>query len=287
MRHRSRNATRHRESVAGLLQIVTISLDKDDPAQLIFETLNARGTPLLAMDLVKNALFDRAATAGLSVTEVHDKHWQPQLGDAAYWSQDQRLGRVVVPRSEAFLFHWLVMQTGRTVSAEGLFDTFRRDILGGPLADDPVHLVKMLNDDAASLRRFDDLPQTEVAGRRFFATIDALDTTTMVPVALLLFRASVEPARRTRALLALESYLVRRLVRGLSTKNYSQLAARLVSVAREDLATADDQIIQELLSSGADTFRWPTDDELVKHLESQSLYGWIGQRRIVFVLGEI
>src|SRR4051812_37892508 len=45
-----------RESVAGLLQLVTISLDKGDPAQLIFETLNARGTPLLAMDLVKNAL---------------------------------------------------------------------------------------------------------------------------------------------------------------------------------------------------------------------------------------
>lgn len=71
-----------RESVAGLLQIVTISLNKEDPAQLIFETLNARGTPLLAMDLVKNALFDRAANAGASVTDVHDKYWQPQLGDA-------------------------------------------------------------------------------------------------------------------------------------------------------------------------------------------------------------
>jgi len=145
----------------------------------------------------------------------------------------------------------------------------------------------MLNDDAAELRRFDDLPSTEVAGRRFFATLDALDTTTMVPVALLLFRSSLEPARRARALRALESYLVRRLVRGLSTKTYSQLAARLVSVAREDLSNADDHIVQELLSSGADTFRWPTDDELVKHLESQSLYGWIGRRRLVFVLGEL
>jgi hypothetical protein len=236
---------------------------------------------------VKNALFDRAARAGVAVSEVHDKHWQPQLGDAAYWSQEQRLGRIVVPRSEAFLFHWLVMRTGRVVSAEGLFETFRRDILSGPLAEEPVSLVKMLNDDAAELRRFDDLPSTEVAGRRFFATLDALDTTTLVPVALLLFRSSLEPARRARALTALESYLVRRLVRGLSTKNYSQLAARLVSVAREDLSNADDHIVQELLSSGADTYRWPTDDELVKHLESQSLYGWIGRRRLVFVLGEL
>jgi hypothetical protein len=276
-----------RESVAGLLQIVTISLDRDDPAQLIFETLNARGTPLLAMDLVKNALFDLAATAGASVAEVHDRHWQPQLGDAGYWSQDQRLGRVVVPRSEAFLFHWLVMQTGRIVAAEDLFVTFRRDILRGPLADDSVALVKTLNDDAQILRGFDALPPTEVAGRRFFATLDALDTTTMVPVALLLFRSSIDPRRRERALRAMESYLVRRLIRGLSTKNYSQLAARLVSVAREDLATADERIIEELLSSGSDTFRWPTDDELTTHLESQALYGWIGQKRIAFVLAEI
>jgi len=276
-----------RASVAGLLQIVTISLDKDDPAQLIFETLNARGTPLLAMDLVKNALFDRTAGVGISVGEIHDKHWQPQLGDARYWSQEQRLGRVLVPRSEAFLFHWLVMQTGRVVTTEGLFDTFRRDILGGPLADDPVALVKTLNDDAGVLRRFDDLAPAEVAGRRFFATLDALDTTTMVPVALLLFRAAIEPVRRARALMAIESYLVRRLLRGLSTKNYSQLAARLVFVARDNLPAADDRIIQELLSSGADTSRWPTDEELNEHLASQGLYNWIGQRRIAFVLGQL
>jgi hypothetical protein len=37
-----------REAVTGLLQVVTITLDKGDPAQVIFETLNARGTPLLA-----------------------------------------------------------------------------------------------------------------------------------------------------------------------------------------------------------------------------------------------
>lgn len=276
-----------RESVAGLLQIVTISLDKDDPAQLIFETLNARGTPLLAMDLVKNALFDRASAAGVSVADVHDTHWRPQLGDAAYWSQEQRLGRVLVPRSEAFLFHWLVMQTGRVVATEDLFETFRREILGSSLADDPVALVEMLNRDAGVLRAFDDLPPSEVAGRRVLATFDALDTTTMVPVALLLFRATMEPERRATALKALESYLIRRLLRGLSTKNYSQLAARLVSVARADGAHPDEQIIEELLSSGSDTYRWPTDDEVTSHLESQSLYGWIGQKRIAFVLRAI
>jgi hypothetical protein len=283
----SRRFSALRESVAGLLQIVTISLDKTDPAQVIFETLNARGTPLLAMELLKNALFDRAAGEGASIAEIDERYWQPQLGDASYWSVDQRLGRVVVPRSEAFLYHWLVMQTGRIVAADNLFDTFRRHILSGPLADDAPALIRQLNDHAGVLRTFDALPADDRAGRRLFAGLEVLDTTTMVPVALLLYTSGLAPERRARALSAIESYLVRRLLRGLSTKNYSQLAARLIAVARKAPATADEAIVHELLSSGADTFRWPTDEELATHLETQSLYGWLGQKRIAFVLGHL
>lgn len=110
-----------REAVTGLLQLVTISLDKDDPAQVIFETLNARGTPLLAMDLVKNALFDAADKQGAAVDRVHDEFWKDQLGDYDYWGADQRLGRVMVPRSEGFLMHWLAMQLGDVIPADQLF----------------------------------------------------------------------------------------------------------------------------------------------------------------------
>lgn len=39
------------------LEVVLIDLGKDDNAQVIFETLNARGTPLRASDLIKNLLF--------------------------------------------------------------------------------------------------------------------------------------------------------------------------------------------------------------------------------------
>jgi len=45
------------ESVA---KVVLIALEPDDNAQIIFETPNARGTPLLPPDLVKNAVFHAA-----------------------------------------------------------------------------------------------------------------------------------------------------------------------------------------------------------------------------------
>jgi hypothetical protein len=40
-----------------LLYVVAINLDETDNAQVIFETLNARGTGLGALDLIKNAVF--------------------------------------------------------------------------------------------------------------------------------------------------------------------------------------------------------------------------------------
>lgn len=47
-----------------LLYVVSINLDESDNAQVIFETLNARGTGLGAIDLVKNATFLQAEREG-------------------------------------------------------------------------------------------------------------------------------------------------------------------------------------------------------------------------------
>ena len=53
------------------VRFATIDLDKDDDAQVIFETLNARGRPLLPSDLVKNYLFLQASRAGLDLDNLY------------------------------------------------------------------------------------------------------------------------------------------------------------------------------------------------------------------------
>jgi uncharacterized protein with ParB-like and HNH nuclease domain len=72
--------------LSGLLQVVSINLEPGDNPQVIFETLNARGTPLLAMDLVKNAVFYRAQRAGADVDHLNSSVWEPELGQE-YWRQ--------------------------------------------------------------------------------------------------------------------------------------------------------------------------------------------------------
>ena len=47
-------------TVTHLLQLVVIDLGINDEPHIIFETLNARGTPLLQSDLIKNMILYKA-----------------------------------------------------------------------------------------------------------------------------------------------------------------------------------------------------------------------------------
>ena len=55
------------QALKNSLQVVAIDLDKGDDAQVIFETLNARGEPLLPADLLRNYIFLHAIEQGLPI----------------------------------------------------------------------------------------------------------------------------------------------------------------------------------------------------------------------------
>src|SRR5262249_9056316 len=83
------------------LKVVVIDLEPGDDAQIIFETLNARGEPLLPADLLRNFIFLRAARLGESQELLYQQYWQ--RFDDAFWRQEVRQGRLYRPRSDLFL----------------------------------------------------------------------------------------------------------------------------------------------------------------------------------------
>ena len=88
-------ATRLEECFQALknsLQVVAIDLDQEDDAQVIFETLNARGAPLLPADLLRNYIFLRAARAGKSQEALYDKYWK--RFDDDFWRVEVKQGRL-------------------------------------------------------------------------------------------------------------------------------------------------------------------------------------------------
>lgn len=268
------------------LQVVSINLQEGDDAQVIFETLNARGTPLLEIDNVKNALFHRAGLQGVDIQDLNDTVWQPELGDL-YWREEVRQGRLVRPRAEMFLNHWLTMIARETIPATKLFQTFRGRVLEESPGTDAASVTRTLCEDAAIMRSFDALDPASIAGR-YFRALDGADTTTVLPLTLLLFRLDgLGPERRDRALLALESYLVRRMLFGGTSRAYNRFFVDMLKPVAANPEVADDTILAALASSSAGSAVWPTDEQLRPHLLSHPLYNWIARARIEYVLWEL
>jgi hypothetical protein len=267
-----------------LLYVVSINLDESDNAQVIFETLNARGTGLGALDLVKNATFLQAERDQAPAQMLHDEYWEPTFEKDDYWLEEVRQGRERRARADWFLMHWLAMELGQVVRSDKLFDTFRKDILRGPSALPMVQLIPQLCDDARLMRSFDDFEPGTPEGL-FFSRLEAMDTTTMLPIVLLLFRSDeLGHRRRRRALAALESWLVRRAILRLTAKNYNRTLTSLLTAIKADIARADEAVVRELRSSQATTAVWPPDDEIRWRLEEGDLYGYVGQARVRMLL---
>ncbi len=108
------------EALLLYLKLVVIQLGEDDDAQVIFETLNSKAEPLLAMDLVRNNIFHRAEAQGESVQDLFDEKWSV-FEDEAFWKADAPRPKPRRPRIDHFLSHALTAQTGRETSLREVY----------------------------------------------------------------------------------------------------------------------------------------------------------------------
>ena len=253
------------------LQLVVIELEDGDDPQVIFETLNARGQPLLPSDLIRNYLFMRAdRDASLDVDELYDRYWRPfddrrvalaVNGENRFWHIEERQGRLTRPRIDLFLFHYLVMKTEADFTIGNLFREFRE------WRDDRADSIETL---LADLQRYSTVfsaliePSGDDRAAMLARRLKALDTSTAYPLLLYLLalptdRLSV--ADRDRLLTDLESWLVRRFVCQLTNKNYNRFFVSLLAKVKR---ASDDEnlaeIVRDELSRANDvTTAWPSD----------------------------
>ncbi|HTR75081.1 MAG TPA: DUF262 domain-containing protein [Solirubrobacterales bacterium] len=275
-----------RVTATDLLKLVAIRLEDSDNAQVIFETLNARGTPLIALDLLKNSVFLRASNESAETDALYNEHWSPEL-DREYWREDRRQGRLFTKNGDLFLMQWLVVELAKPIPATELFKTFQGSVLARSDCPSMEELIPRLCSDATVVRGFDEMA-VGTPERRFFDLLELLDTTTMLPVALLLFRdTDVETSQRNAVLATIEGFLVRRMICGWTTKNYNRLGAELVAALKEasgDLGLAAKKFFAD---QTAPANKWPTDEEVTEVVCTRALYGQRRQERLVMLLWEI
>ena len=270
-------------ALMGLLEMVVIDLGAFDDAHVIFETLNARGTPLLASDLVKNFVLQSIAQRELDADAIYQEHWL--AFDRAWWRDEVRQGRLVRPRIDVFLNYWLIMRNGIEVSSDDVFASFRRrvEVSGHSVEDVVVDLHKV----GASYRQFEDYDPFTPEGT-FFYRWQVMDAGVSTPLLLWLFSRSeaIPPDHLHRGLAAIESFLIRRMLCRMTTKDYNKLFVELISELESvgDPVNADGTIIAYFAKQTADARLWPDDYRLKEALRDLPLYRLLTRRRLRMVL---
>ncbi|MGV9949212.1 DUF262 domain-containing protein [Rhodococcus aetherivorans] len=249
------------------LEVVVIDLGIDDNAQVIFETLNARGTALRASDLIKNALFRTLQDSGRPVDTLYGKYWESL--ELPQWQTEVRLGRLLRPRLDIYVGFFLTVLLHREVQSHQLF-TAARAYFGTDADRAEDFLIEL----ARYARIYDQL-DTGCIGtdteQRLLTRLEIADTQTITPILLWLF-AHTDGADRQRALELLEAYVIRRAICRLTSKNYNRLFLELLRRLSASDRSAGDVIEQFLVSQDSESGLWPNDTDLHEALQDLPLY---------------
>ena len=257
-------------AATSMLQMVVIDLGSQDDPNLIFETLNARGTPLEQSDLIKNFVLSREGGPQGDIWGNLDDGW---------WRAEVRQGRLFRPRLDMLLNYWLAMRTGSEVSPTRVFDVFRNYVDG-----QEVHAVMAeVKQDLVNYRDFESTRGHSPEEKSFYYHVDVMQARVITPVLLLLL--SAEERTRIRAFSALESFLVRRMICRQTTKDYNRLVLEMASRLRESgLDKADAVTAGFLKEQTAYAREWPSDEAVADALGSSPLYRLLTRGRLRLVL---
>ena len=254
-------------AVTAMLQMVVIDLGPREDPHVIFETLNARGTPLLESDLIKNFVSSKSD---------QDDIWGDL--DDNWWRQEIRQGRLFRPRIDALLDYWLETQISDDVAAGNIFNVFRKESADRPIED----VMSEVKTDLSSYRRYETGPRGHIE-TVFHYRAGVMQMGAFTP-ALLTILSKPDEARGG-ALQALESFLVRRMVCRATTKDYNRLALDLVrELIRCEPEDADRIVVRFLSGQTADSRTWPTNGDLEYALSTLPLYRLLTRGRLRLIL---
>jgi hypothetical protein len=268
------------EAVLRDLRIVSISLDENDDAQVIFETLNGRGAELHATDLIRNFIFMRADKDNADGAALYDALWRPFEG--SFWNEEQRRGRLKKPRLEWFLQSALQAELADNVDIGKLYADYRKFSMGQRTPVLAERQLNLLTGYAELYQQFTTGSGSEpigIFGKRM-ANWDASPTHSL---ALRVASVGLRPEDQTSIFDDVMSYLVRRAICGLTPKNYNNIFLQLLKKFTGQDATPI-AFRAALAAMDGQASRWPRDDEFRRAwLEdpAHSRLGDIGRLRTI------
>jgi hypothetical protein len=274
-------------SLTQSLQLVVIDLQASENSQEIFETLNARGTPLTAADLIKNFVFQRLEAEDVDTAKAYRELWP---FESKFWEKEISVGRTLVTRSSLFLNQWLISRVGEEIGPKATFTRFKYYVehqSGSSMHD----LLGVIAEQAAAYQQWAERaadPTAELSAIEMNVYRTSASQTEVLKPALLWLTESPDQYSddtRDRVVRIIESWLMRRLLLRLPSADHGRVVADLIS-AHRDVADADlpKRVEDYLARLEAESTYWPGDEEIRDALRTENVYKRYKRSRLRILL---
>ena len=256
------------------LEIASIRLDPQEDAQAIFETLNARGTPLSSADLIKNFVFQQIPSE--DAHRAYADYWEQF--ETPWWEAVVTSGRIKNTRASLFLWQWLVARTRDDFPIREVFTQFKHYA-----ATSEGGVAVLLPQVRRAAERYREViegatqPSGELTREQLFTyRMAALNSDIARPVVIWLDeseQAHIPSEERARFFDVLESWFVRRvLVKAPSQGGNRAMVDLLRHLSDEAGDGIADAVSSFLASSEARASYWPDDREVRAALTGAKFY---------------
>lgn len=274
------------EALLNHLKLVVITLDEKDDAQVIFETLNSKAEPLLAMDLVRNNIFHRAEFQGENSQILFEEKWR-QL-DGPFWKADSPRAKPRRPRIDHFLSHALTAQTGNEISVRELYGEYRAFTRpkGQPR-------FKTVEEELDALLRFawvyksleqagDDTSVAWLGGK-----LQVWEVATAYPLVFTVASSDADEGEKDAIYRLIYSYLVRRALCGLTPKSLNKTFPRIITVFLKE-GSSRASFAKAFSTQTGPAVRFPADSEVRSAVATNPSYSWfLKKERLADILWEL
>lgn len=269
------------------VQLVAINLSEAENSQEIFETLNARGTPLTAADLIKNLVFQKLDAEGADTMRAYAQGWP---FESAFWESEVSAGRHKLSRSSLFFNQWLTARTGEEVSPLSTFNRFKAFVdheAGKPVTE----LLGEIKSEADRYERWiesskDASKQLSVVEMNVYR-MRSSGIEVLMPLLIWLHSpGKVLPQSEIDAVVgAAESWVLRRQIVRLTSGDLGRNVAELIRDNRDvPVEQVANRVIGQLTRRNVTSNYWPGDEEVRAALETEPVYRRLKAGRVRILL---
>ena len=263
-----------------LVEVVGLNLGPDEDEYVIFEALNARGTPLTEWEKSKNHLLSKSRQTSMGEREYYERFIKV-FDESEWWNGVVSLPRFTGSRAELLLNYWLTIKLKRGVQAHHAYYELCAVV---KQEADLVEMTESLCKYACIFRQLATQKKDHSIQGLFRYRLDVLRITVVMPLMMKL-NDILGPGRQfDHCTRIIESYLVRRQVVRWVTRGYRALFIDLLKDVSQGAESRDPR---RVLVAGLRSADWPSDAVIQRSVLQNSASPGVSSSRLRMILEAI